>query len=231
MGWFDSIKGSGIIVGDDALDAGHDFLRKLSELYAEGLDRKPTLAEVMNVLESGLKSSGSEFISDLEERAVTGLTVKTTAKRREQPHKVGDIFAVPLDEDLFAFGRIMYQTKTSGMLIEVFRGTSASKSFRPSIIDSGRLLGPIRMTGGRGCLRNWRWTVVASDDSYKIHDTDLSTEFSYANPVGGWCAVRFGSNDVRPVTDEEAKLLEDGGFLRPEQLEERIRQELRQQSR
>jgi len=232
MGWFEATEGSGLILGDDPLDLTHRFLKELAELYEEGCERKPTLAEVIACLESGLKFSGSECIADLEERAVTQVTVKTKKKPKDQTFKVGDVIAIPLDKNTYAFARIMIDDRHDGMLMEIFRETSPDKSFRRSIIESGRLFSPI--TGARSAIKNCRWHVIRSGDQYVLSESDAKMEFRVPHFAGGrWTARRFGGKheESRLITKEEAMQLEDTGLPCAEDVEERIKRELRERSR
>ena len=227
MGWFESSPESGLFIGDDALDATHDFLKELAALYEEGCGRKPVLAEVVALLRIGLSVSGSDYIADLEERAVTDVTVKTAKRPKKQSYKVGDVFAIPLDKELFAFGRITYQGKARDIMVEVFRATSSTKHFQPFVIESGRLFGPLRMAGGGDCLAPWRWIVVKSDESYKMPPEDETVQFATTHAIGEWCSVNMRNEIVkRWLTEDERKRLEDGKFWNPADIEERIRKEL-----
>ena len=133
MGWFETAKDSGLILGDEPLDLTHRFLKEIAESYEEGCERKPTLAEVVALLESGLKHGGGDHIADLQEREVTSVIIKTAKKRKDQRHQVGDVFAIPIGSNLFAFGRIMLDEKSTGTLIEVFKQTGVTKAYHPSM--------------------------------------------------------------------------------------------------
>ena len=156
MGWFESAKDSGLILGDEPLDLTHRFLKEIADSYEEGCERKPTLAEVVALLESGLKLSGGDHIADLQEREVTSVVVKTAKKRKDQRYQVGDVFAIPVASNLFAFGRIMRDEKSSGTLVEVFKQTGTAKAYHPSIVSSGRMFHPVFLgtyLKGKGVLK------------------------------------------------------------------------------
>jgi hypothetical protein len=231
MGWFESGKAEGVILGDEPLDLTYDFLKQLAETYQEGCKRKPTLEEVRNLLELVLFSSGEEHISDLDEREVTSITVKTAKKRKNQPYKQGDVLAIPIDGGRFAFGRLMLVSKPNGMLLEVFREVSERKNLRPSIPASGRMFHPVRflpnLPGGIDAIKSWRWTVVASDDGYAMTDQDWALEFKAPDPRGGWSAINMRDNTYHRLTDEEAVSMEDTQFWKPIGVEERIAEELK----
>ncbi len=231
MGWFESGKAAGVILGDEPLDVTYDFLKQLAETYQEGCKRKPTLEEVRTLFELVLFSSGEEHISDLDEREVTEVTVKTTKKRKSQPYKEGDILAIPIEGGRFAFGRLMLVSKPDGMLLEVFREISQRKIFRPCIAASGRMFHPVRflpnLPGGVDAIKSWRWIVVASDVGYAMTAQDWALEFKAPDPRGGWSAINMRDNTYRSLTTEEAASMEDTQFWKPAGVEERIARELK----
>jgi hypothetical protein len=231
MGWFESGKAAGVILGDEPLDVAYDSLKQLSEAYQEGCKRKPTLEEIRTIFEMVLKNAGDEYISDLDEREITAITIKTAKKPKSQPYRQGDVLAIPIDGGRFAFGRLMLVSKPNGMLLEVFREVSERKEFRPSIVASGRLFHPSRFlpnlrAGGDG-IKSWRWTVVASDDGYSMTDDDWSLEFKGHDHRGGWSAVNMRDNSIRRLTNEEAEGMEPTAFSSPENIEKRIAEELK----
>ena len=233
MGWFESGKATGVILGDEPLDITHDFLKQLAETYQEGCKRKPTLEEVRILFELVLFSSGEEHISDLDEREVKEVTVKTAKKRKSQPYKQGDVLAIPIDGGRFAFGRLMLVTKPRGLLLEVFREVSARRMFRSSITVSGRMFHPVRflpnLPGGIDAIKSWRWIVVASDEGYAMTEQDWALEFKAPDPRGGWSAINMRDNTYHRLTTEEAALMEDTQFWKPIGVEERVSEELKKQ--
>ena len=232
MGWFESGKTAGVILGDEPLDMAYGSLKQLSEAYQEGCQRKPTLEEIRTIFEMVLKNAGDEYLADLDEREVTAVTVKTAKKPKNQPYKQGDVLAIPIGGGRFAFGRLMLVSKPNGMLLEVFREVSDRKEIRPSILASGRLFHPSRflpnLRGGGDGIKSWRWTVVASDDRYAMTDDDWALEFKGHDPRGGWSAVNLRDNSIHRLTDEEAEGMEPTAFSNPEDIEERIVEELKQ---
>ncbi len=233
MGWFESGKAAGVILGDEPLDLTYDFLKQLAEAYQEGCERKPTLEEVRRLLELVLVSSGEEHISDLDEREVTEVAVKTAKKRKSQPYKQGDVLAIPIVGGRFAFGRLMLVSKPRGMVLEVFREVSERKVFRPSILASGRMFHPVRflptLPNAKSAIKSWRWLVVASDDKYAMTEQDWALEFKARDPQGGWCAINMRDNTYYHLTDEEAEPMESTQFWKPIGVEERIVEELKRQ--
>jgi hypothetical protein len=227
MGWYESPQEPGVMLGDEAFDAMYEGLKGVAAAYREGLGRKPTLDEVRALLETELRVAGDELVDGLDELAVKQVTIKTAKKPKDQPFGVGDVFAVPISGGRFAFGRVMVLTKLSGMYIEVFRETSDTKSVTPSILASGWLFQPLRLSGGSRSLKNWRWTVVRSDPSYKLPPAINELEFVSPHPAGdAWCAVSFKGEILRVVSDEEKKTMTSGHFWSPEEVEERIEETL-----
>jgi hypothetical protein len=221
MGWYEAPRYPGAMVGDQAYDTTHEFLRCLSRLYEHTFDRRPTLRELMVLIEVELRVTGGELLSDLEERRVTRVDAKTEPKRKDQPFALGDVFAVPINEQQFAFGRIMMISKARGMLIEIFKEGSPRLRYQPSVVESGRLFHPVLTTGDP--LKNWEWTVVTSDQGYQMSDADRAIEFASPGPVNGWCAVDLNAKIVRRIDEAEASRMERGWAWNAAQIEERIR--------
>ncbi len=235
MGWFESGKVAGVILGDDPLDLTYDFLEQLSEAYQEGCNRKPTLEEVRTLLEMVLHSSGDELLSDLDEREVKAVDIKTARKKKNQPYKQGDMLAIPVEGGRYAFGRLILVSKPLGMLLEVFREVSDRKELRPSILESGRMFHPIRfltsLRNGDDAIKSWRWTVMASEDGYSMAEKDWALEFKAHDPRGGWSAASLRNNASRRLTSEEAEGMEPFAYSGPEDVEERIAEELKRRGK
>jgi hypothetical protein len=227
MGWYESPKQPGVMLGDDAFDAMYDGLKGVAAADLEGFGRKPTLEEVRVLFETELYSAGDDLVGDLEERTVKQVTIKTVKKPKDQRYGVGDVFAVPIAGGRFAFGRIMILAKARGMYIEVFRETSDTKALKPSILASGWLFQPLRLSGACDSLKNWRWTVVRSDPTYKPPPEINDIEFVSPHPAGGaWCAVSFKGEILRIVSPEERRTMTSGHFWDPKEVEARIEEAL-----
>ncbi len=96
MGWYESPKEPGVMVGDEAFDAMHAGLKGVVEAYSAGLGRKPTLDELRTLLEIELSVAGDDLVDGLDELAVKQVAIKTAKKPKNQPFGVGDIFAIPI---------------------------------------------------------------------------------------------------------------------------------------
>jgi len=225
MGWYESPREPGVMLGDDAYDATYRFLEDLGGLYTEAFGRRPSLDELRALLEIELAMSGSALLHDCEERKVTQVAIKTQKKPKDQAFREGDVFAVPLAPNRYAFGRIMRMSKQHGTLFEFFRETARKPVFRPSILDSGRVFHPI--SGACSALKEWRWRVVLSDEAYAMSKEDHQLEFASPGPGRGeWSGVDIDSKILRKVDEATAKTLERAGAWHPQRIEERLRQAL-----
>lgn len=225
MGWYESPKDPGVMLGDEAFDAMYEGLKGVAAAYLEGFGRKPTLEEVRVLFETELSVAADDLVEDLEERAVKQVTIKTVKKPKDQRFGVGDVFAIPISGDRFAFGRVMLLDKRHGMLIEVFAKTSESKAFDRSVVESGRLFQPLILSGGDASLKSWRWTVVRSDPTYTRPDEPL--EFVSPHPSGEcWCAVDLERKILRIVSPEERKTMISGHLWSPKNVEDHIEETL-----
>lgn len=184
MGWWDSDKTPGVILGDDPLDETFRYLEGLVGLYEEHLHRRPTVEEVRCLLEVSLRTNGRLVLHDFDDRAVTAVKIDTAKKPKDQPYEAGDFFTIPLGDGKYAIARIMDvyregppgKTRMTTILIEIFREVAKKQRHSPNIIASGRLLPPIQISTGLA-FKNWRWTVVASDADYRAPKEDLAQEF------------------------------------------------------
>ena len=225
MGWYESPKEPGVMIGDEAFDAMYEGLKGVAAAYREGLGRKPTLDELRTLLETELSVAGDDLVDGLDELAVKQVAIKTAKKPKDQRFGVGDVFAIPISGGRFAFGRVMLLDKLHGMLIEVFAKTTDSKVFDRSVVESGRLFQPLVLSGGDSSLKIWRWTVVRSDPSYKRPDEPL--EFVSPHPSGDcWCAVDLERNILRIVSTEEKKIMISGHLWSPKNVEDHIEEAL-----
>src|SRR5262245_43700555 len=120
MGWYESPKAPGVMLGDEAFDAMYAGLAGVAAAYRDGLGRKPTLDEIKTLLEIELSVAGADLVDGLDERAVKEVAIKAAKKPKNQPSAVGDMVAIPIEGGRFAFGRVMHEDAQRGTLFEVF---------------------------------------------------------------------------------------------------------------
>lgn len=212
-------------------DAAYDTLRQMGQTCERSFGRKPTLEEFRQLLSVTLCVNAEDYFADGNVTEVTDVIFKTKKKPRAQPYQEGDVFAIKLDDAQYSFGRVLRFQKNIGMIIEIFRETSPTKKYKPSIVASGRLL-YFLMTGGDRCIKNRRWTIVHRDDFYKISDADAALEFlfpdTHLSRRGEWVAWNLFKprSKSRPATEEDKRRLADGAYALPETVEESIRKAL-----
>jgi hypothetical protein len=222
-----------LLLDDLWLNEAENTLGDIARRCEQEFGHKPSLEDFRQLLQTVLCVELEEWFSDGANKDVTSVVFKTKKKPAAQRYKDGDVFAIPLDEERYAFGRILHDMPWGGQfigtLLEIFRETSTSKKYRPSIVASGRLFYP-RFEDPLACLKNRRWTVIASDDAYRFPEADQDLEFLVPDPRRrGFSGERPFSpgSPSRPLTEEEWRRMEangqGGGIGRPEDLEERIR--------
>ncbi len=213
MGWFDAPGHEGVVLGDDALDETYTFFKKLSQMYEGALGRKMTCEELQVLLDTSLRANADDTLfSGFEEKKVASVVIKTAKRPKRQTYKEGDVFAIPLGEDRFAFGRIMQARTPLGALVEVFKETSRNAVATSRIVESGRLFHPIYISGIRA-FRDMAFPVVGSDPDYSPRDLD-SLKFRVGTP--GDYRIRSAISKSRPVSDEEAEGVEPVSLWEPE---------------
>jgi len=206
MGWWNSKDEPEVIVGDEPLDIASELLHRIASCYVDSeLGRKPTPTELERTLELALSTSIAEIVQGGESLDLSRLTLKT--KRRPKRHKVlvGDVFAVPLDDGRFAFGRVMVDVPKRGYVVEYFRGSSATATWRSDIAGSGRL-GMPRAISGRA-LEERLWPTVARRREYEPSDEDKTLEFAGGMPPHMWVQDIYFEVIRERIDVEEGKSL------------------------
>ncbi|MBV9928149.1 MAG: hypothetical protein JOZ96_24230 [Acidobacteria bacterium] len=225
MGWFESTKYPGVMLGDDAFDETYNFFKNLSEAYRKEFGRGPSLDEVRVLLETSLRVSGGGLLADLDEKEVSQVAIKTAKKRKDQTYAAGDLFAIPLGAGRLVLGRVMDIHKTRGVLIEVFREVTRSVDEPPDLSKAERLFHPI-YTWGKA-LKTGRWKVVGSEPEYKMSNADASLKFAMGDDDIGWQIVNVKGSLRREASSKEVKGIEPLEVWFPENVERRVGEELR----
>lgn len=175
-------------------------------------------------------------MKSLKQKAVVKIDMKSLEKL-----KGGEIFAIPLfTSDImdnisfaknkfedkgkeFAFCRIIYNKKGSGLLIEVFDLIGSLNQDLKSIISSNRLFRPIAITG-LGIYKK-RWKKLYEQKNY---DKERDSNYSKIQLVlGAGDDLRLWQNGTeKPINKTEAENYEIWTMWRASHLEKRIIKEL-----
>ena len=170
MGWWETEDG--LTLGDGPLDELHRSLREVSSSYTQAVERPPSIGELQVLLALVLDSLGPDQVSGLEERAVTAVAVRTKAGPRKHRYAAGDVFAVPLDDGTFGFGRVVNDDRTkSEVVVEFFAHRSHAPLAAPDVVDAGRL-GNVQKVYAGSSLENGRWPVLHRTPGYRAPDHD-----------------------------------------------------------
>jgi hypothetical protein len=164
------------LLDDIFLNEGEHTLEEMSSRVEGELGHKPSLEDFKSLLEVLLGGELERYFADCETVDLVEVVFKTKKKPRAQHCQVGDVFAIPLDPRRYAFGRVLRIKPKFGVLVEVFRETSERKTYRPSIVTSGRLFEPL-FVNDLLTFECWRWIVVQSEPDYRISDKDASIPF------------------------------------------------------
>jgi hypothetical protein len=163
------------LLDDIFLNEGERALEEMSRRCESELGHKPSLEDFRQLLDALLCVDLEDYFADGATIEVTDVVFVTKPKSPPQQHRAGDIFAIPLGDDRYAFGRVLHVKPQFGVLIEVFRETSPDAVCRPSIEASGRLFEPI--FASPECLASRRWAVIQSDPAYRISKADARIDF------------------------------------------------------
>jgi hypothetical protein len=225
MGWWaeDSPYGEKLIVGDDPLDIIVGMLRAVSQAYREDYGRKPTLDEVLNVIEICLGSEASELLLDFDERELINIRAKTRRRRKKQAYKVGDYFAVPLGEDGYGFGRIIDNHPRYGILILLFNIIS-NRMLQAEELERAPQLFPPIYAGIDEAWTTWRWKIIEGPPVIKGEYPIPRFRIQGHLPGEGW-RIREGEQ-IYAATEDEVRGLETMALWPPEPIENRMRKEL-----
>lgn len=222
MGWWEDTECEGATVGDDALDEAFEFVKRLADVYEDGLGRRPTLDDFSATLRTCLRANAdSRFFEGLERRKVSAIKVKTIRIPKRQKYGVGDIVRIPLGDGRFAYGRVLKVDKRSD-IVEIFRHADRGEGWRPAITYTGRLFHPICFSGAM-LIREGPWEVVHSDPGFVPDDVE-EQKFVIGAP-GDRKMVQGGKQT--PICEEAAAELEPKAFTGNPQISERIRDALK----
>ncbi|MBA4491924.1 Imm26 family immunity protein [Paracoccus sp. S1E-3] len=154
-------------------------------------------------------------------------------QRKFKGVEAGDIFAVPLPDGSYAFGRLM-NAKDGATIAEFFRARRDTPDFDEGIVQSGRLFAPtgILITDIESRNRKRPWKVIHKDPEYYPDDL-YDLRFFQGMGSGTW--TYYTLNDQRetlgPVSDEDIGNWRVGSIMpqHPEQITKAIVRQMERQ--
>jgi len=128
-----------------------------------------------------------------------------------------------IEEDKYAFGRLIESDKTNGDLIEVFKYVGNIPSKKEEILKTGRLFDPLHVSMG---FEKQRWRFIFSDKNYnKINDSQYDKiSFligDYDTPI-----LWMGGKKLGSINTKEMNKYNHWVIYAPTQLENKIRDSL-----
>jgi hypothetical protein len=213
-------------VGDEAFSLTYRYLDELRELYVEALGRKPTVEELGALWGIALAVHGGPAeLSDMEEREVTSVAVRTKKRPPRQIVQVGDVFAIPLGPDKFGFGRIVNLGK-SWNLAEIYAHVASSPRYSKEVTSAPRLFAPVTVAmGGAFFEGRGRWRIIHRDPSFVLPDLKTLEYRAYGDKI---VHVNSLVPHVAPSL-EYVMALPEYSLMVVETTEERIKKALRDQ--
>lgn len=223
MGWWaDKKEEQELIVGDDAYDILSEALVQVARMYEEEWKRKPTLAELVHSLEVVLGADPERYVEEGDTLELISLRAHTRKRRRSQPYKVGDFFAIPLEEGQYAFGRILSDllAERMGMLIGIYNITS-TRILTPAELRGLPFMFSPFYSSDQG-WKTWRWRILG-------HMSLAENEFNYPNfkqgdEHRGWKLLE--KDKVRSATRHEVEGLNYPMLWTLQGVEGRIKQQI-----
>jgi len=226
MGWWTAERsGKELVLGDIPYDIVGDAFEQVAQEYEQDWGRKPTLAEIIQTVEAVLAVGVHVYLSDAEELEIVGLTVKTKKRRKSQPFRVGDFFAIPLGSGLHAFGRILSDLRLGdmgAMLVGIYDKVN-TKMLTPMQLKGEQFMFPPFYCDDDG-WKTWRWKIIGNipvepdEFEYPKHKEGLEG-------LGWWIRDR---DQVYEATDEEVRDLEYASLWSTGAVEKRIMKYLRE---
>jgi hypothetical protein len=219
MGWWEVDRsGEKVTLGDESLDILGEAFQAVTRAYVQEWKRKPTLAEILQTIEMVLVTRLEEYASGGDSLELVTLLAKTKKRRKSQPYKVGDFFAVPLGGGKYAHGRILSNSRPKmGFLVGIYNQVG-ERILTPEELQGSAFMFP-PLYCGPDVWKTWRWRIIG-------HGTIQPGEFIYPKfkegyPGFGW-RIR-DENAVYPATEEEVRNLEYATLWAPKRVEDRIR--------
>ena len=218
MGWWETADG--LTLGDGPLDELHRSLRDVAESYRNAVGRPPTVAELEHLLALVVDSLGEQEMDGLDGLSVSAVVMKTKKGKRRVAAAVGDVFAIPLPDGTFGFGRILHDDTRGELTVEFFSRRGRMPFTDPDVVHEPRLRPPARVAAFYS-VASGRWPVLFHHEGFRAPDHD---EIRFAFSVGagsafhlfdleGRALFRNGTPDQVPAGTPETTEYETGSAV------------------
>jgi hypothetical protein len=223
MGWWSvEIEGKEYLQGDGPYDWVGQALDNIAQEYEQDWGRKPTLNELLHTFQVVLGADLERYVSDGETFQLVNLSAKTKRRPKSQRYAVGDFFVIPLENDLFAFGRILSDIlkEKMGMLVGIYAFVSRHVH-PPTELRNKPFLFPPFYCSDEGWV-TWRWRIIG-------HIPVDPTEFVYPKFKVGWGASGWAIMDrdqIIAATEEDVQGLPNATLSTMRAVERKIAEHL-----
>lgn len=214
MGWR---KEDGIHLGDEPIDLLRCCLEQVASVYEKEIGRRPTCAEVDASFALALRYSAAELISDMADREVTGVSIRSRKLGKTQPYAQGDVFAIPVSGTYY-YGRVLKEKTSAGALVEIYDCESDQKPSLRQLLDNAFGILTHKHIHGIRALRSRRWPIVGH----------LPVPPDYAWPQfrmgSAFLGLQITCNEEKWVTDDPEEWLQAESMIcfPPETVEEHL---------
>jgi hypothetical protein len=177
---------------------------------------------VILTLEAVLGSSLEKYVSDGTSTELLAVSPRVKARPARQPYRVGDVFAMPLGDGTYAYGRLLsdIRLRDLGMLVGVYDFRSRG------VVPPARVLGRPYLfehfyCGDEG-WKSWRWRIIGHAD---LREGEFAFPRHKEGLEGlGW-QIREGDRSF-DATDDDVRSLSYATVWAPTVVEERVREAL-----
>jgi len=162
MGWF-NYQGTELFLSDKIFDISYHFLESVNVEYSRKFGRNMKIEELEAILKLSLRFADEDLIEHFEDKTVDAVKIDTSSKDKYQKFITGDIFAVPLKNHGFAYGRIVNVSEKDNLAtLEIFSFFSYRDYYKSDIAESGRLMPLFVETGD--FFKSWNWLIIGHDE-------------------------------------------------------------------
>ncbi len=213
MGWF-NYQNTDVVLNDRIFDISYHFIESVNVEYLKKFGRNIKIDELEALLKVSLSFADEDLIDQFKDKTVDAVKISTSSKEKHQSFIAGDIFAVPLKNNGYAYGRIMHVSETDPLTtLEIFSYFSYRDYYKPDIIESDRLMPPFAETGN--FFKNWDWLIIGHDESNMDKNIDMlklvgDTPGSYSlNPETRGKPLSNGHTIATCTAESRANEIED----------------------